>query len=169
MRLEPGPTPLPGITLREALPSDETLLRRLYRSSREPEMSVVAWPEEQKAAFCDSQFALQDRFYREHYEGMQMLVIERDAVPVGRLYLHSTAAELTLMDITLEPGARGQGLGTALIEWLQHEAVTRAKAITLHVEMYNRARNMYRRLGFEEEALEGIYVPMRWKPPVKPG
>ncbi|HEX4332098.1 MAG TPA: GNAT family N-acetyltransferase [Usitatibacter sp.] len=169
MRLEPGATPIPGITLREALPSDEGLLRRLYRSSREPELDAVQWSDAQKAAFCDSQFALQDRFYRDNYGGMQMLVIERDAAPVGRLYVHSTPAELNLMDITLDPAVRGQGLGTSLIEWVQREAGREARQIILHVEMYNRARALYRRLGFEEATSEGIYLLMRWRPCVKPG
>ena len=169
MRVEPGPAPVPGITLREARASDEGLLKKLYRSSREPEMDTVAWSEEQKAAFCDSQFALQDRFYRENYEGMQMLVIERDARPIGRLYLHATDAELNIMDLTLDPPARGAGLGTALIQWLQREAARHSKAIILHVEMYNRARSLYQRLGFEEGPLEGVYVLMRWKPELKSG
>jgi ribosomal protein S18 acetylase RimI-like enzyme len=164
MRVEPGRTPIPGITLREARPSDEGLLKRLYRSSREPELDTVPWSEEQKAAFCESQFALQDRFYRDHFDGMQMLVVERDGAAIGRLYLHSAGAELNLMDITLEPAARGAGLGTSLIQWLQREAAAHAKAIILHVEMYNRARALYERLGFEEGALEGIYLMMRWKP-----
>jgi GNAT superfamily N-acetyltransferase len=164
MRFDPARSPLPGITLRDALPSDEALLKRLYRSSRDPELELTDWPEERKAEFALTQFALQDRWYRENYPGLQMLVIEREGAPIGRLYLHGSQGLLDLMDITLEPAARAKGLGTALIQQLQRDAREEHAAITLHVESFNPARRLYARLGFSEEGQVGVYIRMRWKP-----
>jgi GNAT superfamily N-acetyltransferase len=164
MRLEQGEPPPAGIRLRDVEPGDEAFLRFLYRSSREPELKLTAWSEGEKSAFANSQFDLQDRWYRENYPGAQFLVIEREGAPIGRLYLHSTGSDLRVMDITLAPAARNQGLGSSLIRWLEAKAGAGGATISLHVESFNPARTLYRRLGFAEEEVEGIYVRMRWTP-----
>jgi GNAT superfamily N-acetyltransferase len=164
MRLEPGESPSPGIRLRDAAPGDAPFLKELYRSSREPELALTAWTEAQKSAFANSQFELQDRWYRENFPGVQFLMIERDGTAAGRLYVHSSESDVNLMDLTLAPSARNQGLGTALIRWLQCKAGAEGAAVSLHVEMFNPARALYRRLGFAEEGVEGVYVRMRWMP-----
>jgi GNAT superfamily N-acetyltransferase len=164
MRLEPGASPQAGIRLRDVEPGDEAFLRLLYRSSREPELRLTAWSEGEKSAFANSQFDLQDRWYRENYPGVQFLVVEREGVPIGRLYLHSTGGDLRLMDITLAPAARNQGLGSSLIRWLEARAGAAGATISLHVEVFNPARALYHRLGFAEEEVEGVHVRMRWTP-----
>lgn len=164
MRLEPGTCALPRIRLRDTTPGDEPLLRSLYRSTREPELRLTDWSEQQKAAFVNSQFDLQDRWYRENYRGAQFLVMEEDGVPIGRLYLHATPGDLNLMDITMDTAARGRGLGTAMIRWLQDLAGAEGDTISLHVESFNPARRLYGRLGFTEMPSESteVYVRMRW-------
>jgi ribosomal protein S18 acetylase RimI-like enzyme len=164
MRLEPGESPEPGIRLRDVQPGDQAFLRFLYRSSREPELRLTAWSEDEKSSFANSQFELQDRWYRENYPGVQFLVIEREGSPVGRLYLHSTGSDLRLMDITLAPATRNRGLGSSLIRWLAVKAGAEGATISLHVELFNPARALYQRLGFAEEEVEGVYVRMRWSP-----
>lgn len=164
MRLDLPQHPHPGVTLRAAMPEDDTLLRALYRSSREPELALTGWDEAQRAAFADSQFGMQDRWYRQNYPGAQFLVVERDALPVGRLYLQASGGVVQLMDITLAPEVRDRGLGTILVRWLQERAGAAGLAVGLHVEQANPARALYRRLGFEEAEAEGVYVRMRWTP-----
>ncbi len=164
MRLDAGDAPRPDIRLREAEPSDEPFLRALYRSAREPELALTGWPEAQKAAFADSQFDLQARSYRENYPGVQFLVVEREGVPVGRLYVQARAGEVILMDITLAPQERGRGLGTLLVRWVMRLAGERGASVSLHVETFNPARALYARLGFVPEGTDGVYLPMRWRP-----
>ncbi|MBL0141432.1 MAG: GNAT family N-acetyltransferase [Betaproteobacteria bacterium] len=165
-----APVPsIPGLTFRESEPGDEAFLKALYRGTREPELDLTGWPEPQRQAFADQQFALQDRYYREHYREAAFLVIERAGERIGRLYLHPSQAELRVMDISLAPPHRSAGLGTAIMGAIQEEAARRGAAVTLHVEMFNRARDLYARLGFREEALDGIYYRLRWDPPVTGG
>jgi ribosomal protein S18 acetylase RimI-like enzyme len=164
MRLEAGDAPAPGVRLREIAPGDEALLRALYRSARDPELRMTPWTEAQKQAFADSQFDLQDRWYRGNYAGAQFLVIERAAEPVGRLYVHDSGREVTVMDITSAPAARNQGLGTLLMRWLLGKAQAEGLDVTLHVETNNPARVLYQRLGFREEGEEGVYLRLRWTP-----
>ena len=156
---------VPGIGFREVEPRDEPFLRALYRSTREPELDLTGWEEAQKQAFADSQFALQDRHYREHYRGATFLVIERAGEPIGRLYLYAMKQEVRVMDVALVAAARGAGLGTAIMQAILDDAARDGAAVTLHVESFNRARSLYDRLGFREETVEGIHVRMRRDPP----
>ena len=60
---------LTSVTLRCVRVDDEPFLRTLYASTRERELSIVPWPEEQKAAFLTMQFDAQHSYYRTHYPG----------------------------------------------------------------------------------------------------
>lgn len=164
----PPEAPIPavaGIGFREVGPGDEVFLRALYRSTREPELDLTGWAEAQKQAFADSQFALQDRHYREHYRGAAFLVIERAGEPIGRLYLYAGKREVRVMDVALVAAARNAGLGTAIMQAILDDAARDGAAVTLHVESFNRARSLYGRLGFRDEAVDGIHIRMRRDPP----
>jgi len=160
---------VPGIDFREAEPRDEGFLRALYRDSRAAELALTGWSEAARQAFADAQFTLQDRHYRGQYPGASFLVIERAGEPIGRLYLHRDDKALRVIDVLLAAQSRNAGIGTAILKSLQAEAARNAIAVTLHVEARNPARGLYARLGFREGASEGLYVGMRWDPPLKGG
>jgi GNAT superfamily N-acetyltransferase len=165
MSLEVPATGIAGVVLRPVADADYPFLRGLFRSTREAELASTGWSEAEKKAFCDSQFTLQDRWYREHNPGAALLAIEKDGVAAGRIYLDATAGELRLMEITLAPEARNQGLGTALVSWLLDWAAREGRGVTLHVEPFNPARKLYARFGFVDDGEAGIYLRMRWQPP----
>jgi RimJ/RimL family protein N-acetyltransferase len=165
MPLEVPAPDIAGVAFRPVADGDYPLLRSLYRSTREHELALTGWPEAERQAFSDSQFALQDAWYRGQYPGAALLVIEKDRAAVGRIYLHESPGELRIMDITLAPGMRNHGLGTALFTWLISWAARGRRDVTLHVEAENPARRLYARLGFIDEGVDGLYNRMRWKPP----
>lgn len=67
------------------------------------------------------------------------------------------------------PEYRGSGLGGALMRDLLDEAAAAGKAMSIHVEKYNPAMRLYRRLGFVTEEDKGVYDLMRWRAPEAPG
>ncbi len=146
-----------GVTLREEGDDDLTFLQSLYASTRADELAPVPWPEIQKRAFLDHQFALQREQYRQHYVGAEWLVIEREGAAIGRLYLKRSSAEVRLMDIALLPAWRAAGLGTHLTRVLLDWADGLSLPVTLHVEPFNPAYRLYRRFGFEYQRSTGIY------------
>jgi len=153
-----------AVTLRPIQPDDMDFLLRVYRSTREDELAMVAdWTAEQKDAFIRQQFAGQDTWYREHYTGAQLDVILIDGVPAGRLYVHRRPEEIRLMDITLLPEHRGSGLGTALLRELLAQGEAAGKPVTIHVEVYNPAMRLYQRLGFRQIADRGVYHLLEWR------
>jgi ribosomal protein S18 acetylase RimI-like enzyme len=70
--------------------------------------------------------------------------------------------EIRLMDIALLPAYRNQGIGTRLMHDLLEEAETSHHFIGLHVEQFNRAYQLYQRLGFRDVEMRGIYMYMTW-------
>jgi ribosomal protein S18 acetylase RimI-like enzyme len=95
------------------------------------------------------------------------LLVLHGGAPVGRLYLSRWAREHRIVDIALLPEYRGAGLGTALLRDLLDEGAAAGKAVTIHVEKFNPALTLYRRLGFVAAGEEGAYDLMRWKPAVE--
>ena len=154
-------TALPaGVTLRDETDSDIEFVAGLYASTREVELRPVAWPDAQKQIFLRQQFDLQRVHYHQHYAGAQWLIILRDTVRIGRLYVKTGAAEVRLMDVALIDAQRRQGIGTALMRNLLDYADARCFPVTLHVEPFNPAIRLYDRLGFVRMEMRGIYCFM---------
>jgi len=80
---------------------------------------------------------------------------------VGYLIAMTGVDELHLLNITVAPDWQGQGHGQALMAALQQHAVQLGLAtLWLEVRESNqRARALYRRLGFEEVGLRRGYYP----------
>jgi ribosomal protein S18 acetylase RimI-like enzyme len=146
-----------GCQLRERTPGDLDFLFQLYASTRQDEMRLVDWTDAQKAAFLRDQFEKQHRHYLEHYPQAEWLVVERDGMPVGRIYLEQTSREIRLMDIALLPEHRKQGVGSALMHALLAAADGADLPVSLHVEPFNPALRLYQRLGFVEIETRGYY------------
>lgn len=152
---------LPNIVLRERQEEDMNFLSELYASAREEELRQVDWPEAQKKAFLLDQFTLQHEHYLKHYPHANWLVIERDGAAIGRLYEETTRVELRLMDISLMPAYRNQGIGSALMKIVLAHADEIQRPVSLHVESFNPALRLYHRLGFVPVETRGIYYFMR--------
>lgn len=149
-----------SISLRPVAPDDLVFLKRVYASTREEELAVVPWTEEQKAAFLEMQFSAQHQDYHTNYPDAAYDVILRDATPAGRLYVHRQPTEISILDITLLPEHRGAGIGGALLHELIAEADGAGQPLVIYVEKFNRAQTLYRRLGFVEADDTGVYWKM---------
>lgn len=87
--------------------------------------------------------------------------IEAHLVGFGIMEYGDTRAHLSLLAV--KPSHQRCGIGTQLLEWLEHSALTAGiTTITLELRVGNYgARNFYRRLGFKEAAyLPGYYRGM---------
>jgi ribosomal protein S18 acetylase RimI-like enzyme len=153
-----------AITLRPVGPADHPFLFRVYASTRAEELALVGWTEEQKQTFLLQQFTAQRAAWGEHCAGADFRIIEVDGVPAGRFYVKRRPEEIRLVDIALLPEYRRAGIGTGLIRSLLAEGKARSLPVTLHVEVFNPARRLYERLGFEAVEDRGVYILMRWLP-----
>lgn len=155
---------LDGIQVRPMEPRDEIVFRRLFAQVREPELRAATWPAADKKLFCDSQYTLQDRHYRQHYADFEPWAICRDDTVIGRLYLATFDDLLILMDITIAVSERGKGIGSTLLFDVISQADVQGREMRLHVEPDNPARRLYRRMGFIELEQGGIYLEMQRLP-----
>jgi len=151
------------ISLRPITPEDDSFLARVYASSRAEELAVTGWSDEDKAVFCRRQFDAQSVHYRENYPGAFLQIVESDGVSIGRLYVAHWEREIRIMDVALLPESRGAGIGTQLLRDLQEEARSAGKSLTIHVERFNRALQLYQRLGFQQVEDKGVDLLMRWQ------
>ena len=150
--------------LRPVAGGDRAFLVDLYGSVREPELAHVPWDDATRRAFVEQQFAAQDEHYRQNYPGATLDVVELGGEPAGRLYVHRGPSDIRIMDIALAPPFRGRGIGTELLRGLMAEADESRRKLSIHVEMNNRARNLYERLGFRPAGEHGVYVLLE-RPP----
>jgi ribosomal protein S18 acetylase RimI-like enzyme len=144
--------------------SDETLAIALaaYASTRELDLSVVPWTDEQKMAFIKMQFTAQQSDYQRRFPDAEHLIIEVDKQPAGRLYLTRLEDSIRILDITILPAQRNQGLGTQILKDLMTEAQRTGRAVRIYVESFNPALCLFERLGFSNvEELGAHYLMER--------
>ena len=158
------------LALRHPTDADWPFLYALFASFRADEMAQVAWSQDKKDAFLREQFRLQHHHFVNHFAAADFWIVERSQSsgpnsPVGRLYLNRSPPRWLIIDIGFLPEARGQGLGSALLKWVQASASSAgAAAVDLHVVITNlRAEKLYRSLGFRNEgSAEGYHQLMVW-------
>ena len=154
------------ITLCDMTPQDTDFVFDVYASTREEEMALVDWADDQRDAFLRMQFDAQHRHYLEHFADATFQIIVADGAPCGRLFVDRRADEIRIIDIALLPAWRNRGIGTSLLCDLLDEARRTGLPVTIHVERYNPALSLYRRLGFRavERRENGVHLLLRWSP-----
>jgi ribosomal protein S18 acetylase RimI-like enzyme len=154
-----------GLTFRRLADADLPFLARVYASTRAEELAATPLTDDVKAAFLADQFQLQHAHYQKYYPNADWLVTMRGGEDIGRLYIERWPTQHRIIDIALLPEHRGKGFGEALLRDLLDEATACGKAVTIHVEKFNPAMRLYRRLGFTTEEDKGVYDLMRWTAP----
>ena len=153
----------PDFTVRPARSDDAEFLLAVYASTREEELSVVAWSDEQREAFLRQQFTAQDTYWRGLRPNADWDVIEVDARLAGRFYVDRMENEIRIVDIALAPEFRDMGIGSALIADVLAEGQRSGRPVTIHVERGNRARALYERIGFVQIDSTGVYDLLEWR------
>ncbi len=160
-----------GLSLRPARAGDLPFLHELHAGFRAAELALVPWPPEQKRAFLDDQFRLQHIHFTRFYAASDFWLVLRTRPPgapqpIGRLYLDRSGPVWRIVDIGFLPDARRQGLGAAMLAWIQRSAAAaNAAGVALQVAVNNpRARALYLRAGFVDDGgEEAMHQPMLWR------
>ena len=154
------------ITLRDSTLEDEAFLREVYASTREQELAMTQWNDEQRAAFLRFQFDAQHAHYHQHYPDASYQVILNDGHPVGRLYVARKPDEIKIIDLTVLPRHRNKGIGSGLMDEILSEAKKDGKAVFIWVEQTSPAQELFKRLGFSKIEDDGYQDLLEWRPKV---
>lgn len=154
------------IKLRPVGGKDEAFIETVYRSTREDELKLTNWTEQQQQSFMMMQSMAQLAEYKTKFPGADFQVIVYDKQDAGRFYTWENDQEIRLVDITLLPPFRGKGIAKFLLGELIKRSNKAEKKISLHVDQVNPALHLYRRLGFIHIRNNGRHYYMERDPGV---
>lgn len=146
-----------GVSYRPMNDGDLPFVAELYASTRREEVARTGWPAEMQQAFLRQQHEAQHSHYSIQYGDAEWLIIERGGAAIGRLYVQDGTDQVLVIDISLLPDSRGQGIGGAILRDVIDQAKDRGRGVSIHVEKFNPARRLYDRLGFRLVEDQGVY------------
>jgi ribosomal protein S18 acetylase RimI-like enzyme len=146
-----------GVSYRPMADNDVPFVAELYASTRRDEVAQTGWPPEAQAAFLKQQHEAQHSHYSQHFPDAERLIVERGGEAIGRLYLRDEGDRRHVIDISLVPECRGQGIGGAILRDVLDQSAELGKGVSIFVEKNNPARRLYDRLGFEPIEDVGVY------------
>jgi GNAT superfamily N-acetyltransferase len=152
-----------SITFRSVTADDADFLLELYKSSRGDDLRKLGWEDERIDEFLGMQYEAQQRFYESEYRRVADQVVLADDKPAGRLMFEQREHEIRCVDFALLPQYRGQGIGTGLLKNLQSQARGANKPLRLQVIRFNRAINLFERVGFVRTSETGTHFQMEWR------
>ena len=144
--------------------ADDGFILQVYASTRAQELAQVPWNAEQKEAFVRMQYAAQKRHYAAEFPRASHDIIYAGETPMGRIYLDRREEALHILDVTVLPQHRGQGIGAVLLRRLLDEAGKLGKPVTIYVESFNPSLRFFERLGFQKDHEEGFQFLLKWQP-----
>jgi ribosomal protein S18 acetylase RimI-like enzyme len=72
---------------------------------------------------------------------------------------------IRIIDITLLPNWRKKEIGSSILKEITEKAAVNQMKVSIHVESFNPAMNLYKRLGFTKiSETNGVYHLMEWSP-----
>jgi len=146
-----------SLRLQPAGKDDDEFLLRVFCADRAPEFAPLGLSAPQLGELLRSQFDSRERQYRERFPTADFDLILHNAHPVGNCFAQRGPDEFVLIDITLLPEHRNQGIGTALVNDLIEAARAVRKPLHAHVLQGSPAWHLWQRLGFCEVSNDGIY------------
>lgn len=157
-----GPERLSALRACDA--SDDPFLYDVFCTTWESE--VAALPNQKLARHVlRIQHTAQERRFRVRYPGHQRFVVTHDGEPAGRLYLFVDGTTMQVVDLTLMPRFRSQGIGTRLLRELMAKASRDDRSVTTRVGRSNsRAADLCASLGFDLVAVDDLDNFFRWRP-----
>jgi RimJ/RimL family protein N-acetyltransferase len=137
------------VKLRAVQPDDEEFLISVYASSREQELAMVPWTDEQRYVFAKFQFQAQLNYYQTEFPNSEHSIILSEGEPVGRLFIDRREAQIRILDITILTRHRGKGIGTPIIRHVMDLAGAAGKSVGINLDLFSTSQQTFERLGFK--------------------
>ena len=156
------PLPLP-FTWRRVCANDQPFLDALYASSRD-DLNLSGVDPNFVRQLIQSQQQVQMAGFQNAYPRADHWVMELDGQPIGRVVINSTATDMRVVDIVVQPHSRRQGAARAVLRALQTHAAQTGRSLSLAVAKTNAgARQLYDALGFALQSEDLIVEQRMWR------
>lgn len=153
------PSPL---QLRHAMDGDAAFCRALYAATRD-DLRCLPLPAAQREQLIAMQQHVHEAGQRAHFPNAEVLILEHDGLPAGRVVLAAAGPVWRLVDLAVLPAMRGRGLAGALLAALQERAAVAGAGIGLAVKRDNQpALRLYLHAGFSIVASNEVQHEMAW-------
>lgn len=126
------------ITYRKASENDIDYLLDLRTKTMNPHYADSHLP-------TDRETTLQRILYQ--FEKANIILLNNE--PVGLLKINRAADKTEVLQLQIDPGQQGKGLGKTILSDILIEASTEGKTVSLSVLKTNKAQNLYKSLGFK--------------------
>jgi ribosomal protein S18 acetylase RimI-like enzyme len=156
------------IAFAPAGPDDTAALLDLFCRARGHDLGAADWPEAIRETTLRLQFEAQRRGYLERWPSAATLFLMRGGDRAGWLIVDRSGRAIHVLDVTILPERRGQGLGTSALRAVQDEAARDGRPVALSVLRTNiPAIRLYSRLGFEAAGADELNLHLEWRPAQK--
>ncbi len=143
---------------------DVEFLFEIYANTRLDEVRVMNWSDKEKTLFLTSQLMAQHIHYVTAFPNAAYVILRQANKDIGRVYVDKGREHLHLIDITLHPDYRRQGIGSQIMTVLTAEADRLKLPFNLSVDQNNPAQGLYRRFGFEQIEATPPYLRLQRSP-----
>lgn len=151
---------------RTAGEGDEEFLRILLQATMADELNVWAWPEAMRGPLLEMQYRVRRNGVRGNFPNAEVRILLEGEAAVGWMVVDEGEGRVHVVDIAVMPGRRGQGIGTGALVALLEEADGKRQVVELRVNVTNRAKGLYERLGFRRTGGDEVQDYLEHPPPV---
>jgi ribosomal protein S18 acetylase RimI-like enzyme len=150
--------------VRPCTEADDAFLYDVFCTTWEDEVAALPNPTLAQHVLRIQHIA-QERRFATRYPHHQRFVVLEDGERTGRLYVHEVGSVVHIIDFTLLPAFRSQGIGTRIGRDLLAYAAAGGRSVTLRVaRRHVRASHLYSSLGFQLVSTDDTDSYFEWTP-----
>ena len=149
------------LSFRAVAPGDTAFLFDLYRSTRGDEFAFL--DESQRRPLMQLQFSAQQSSYLARFPGSDHRIIECGGEAAGRIWVARTSDGVRIVDISLLPAFRRQGVGTMVYRAVLAEAAAQQTQVSASVLKSNaESLRFHEAIGFTIADESDLYYTLTY-------
>ena len=153
-----------SISTRPVTSDDHEFLFEVYQSSRGDDLRGLGWEQARVIEFLRMQYEAHQQFHDREFKNATDEIILVGGERAGRLVIERREHEIRWIDLSLLPQFQNSGVGSFLIRKIQDDARRTRKPLRLQIIRFNRAVNLFERLGFVRTSETGTHFQLEWTP-----
>jgi len=104
----------------------------------------------------------QDKLFAAAWSGAEHEIVLCDDARCGYTSIENRDDAIYLHELVIDPDFQCRGIGTDILRNVIEQAILRRVPVRLRTHVTNRAKNLYRRMGFQETARTESHVLLEW-------